>query len=169
MSTSSFGMSRSGRKLLEIYLDDHWAGAAAGRALAHRLYTNNRNTEWGDRLLGLVNQIDQDDRILRQIRDAFGFDGGKAKRYLAMAGERVSRFKPNGRIVSYSPLSRLLECEAMEAGVSAKRSLWAGLSEAVNGAEFNGNDFGDLISRADAQIDLLRSFHSDAAARAFRD
>jgi hypothetical protein len=166
---SSFGTSRSGRKLLQIYLDDHWAGAAAGRALAQRLFANNRNTEWGDRLLDLVNQIDQDHRILGEIRDALGFDGGKAKRYLALAGERVGRLKPNGRMVSYSPLSRLLECEAMEAGVSGKRSLWVSLNEAVQGAGLAGYDFGELISRADAQIDLLRSFHSEAAAQAFRD
>lgn len=168
MSTSRPGESRSDRKLLEIYLDDHWAGAAAGRALAHRLYANNRNTEWNDRLLDLANQIDQDHEVLGEIRDALGFEGGKAKRYLAVAGERLGRLKPNGRIVTYSPLSRLLECEALEAGVSAKRGLWAALSEASS-AELDGYDFGALISRADRQVELLRSFHSAAAAKAFRD
>jgi hypothetical protein len=168
MFTSSFGTSRRSRKLLEIYLDDHWAGAAAGRALAQRLYASNRNTEWGDRLVDLVDEIEQDQQILREIRDALGFDGGKAKRYLAVAGERLGRLKPNGRIVTYSPLSRLLECEAMEAGVSAKRSLWAALGEAA-GADLDGYDFGELISRADRQIELLRSFHSDAAEHALRD
>jgi hypothetical protein len=168
MSTSGSGGSRFDRKLMEIYLDDHWAGAAAGRALAQRLYANNRKTEWGDRLLDLVNQIDQDHQILGEIRDALGFDGGKAKRYLAVAGERLGRLKPNGRVITYSPLSRLLECEALEAGVSAKRGLWGALSEASS-AELDGYDFGGLISRADAQIELLRSFHSAAAAKAFRD
>lgn len=162
-------MSRSKKKLLEIYLDDHAAGAAAGLSLARRLHENNRNTEWADRLRGLAEQVEEDERTLDEIREALGFEGGKAKRYLALGGERVARLKPNGRLVTYSPLSRLLECEAMEAGVSAKKRLWAAMREGpADLPELSQYDFDELTARAEAQISLLTSFHAHAASEAFQ-
>lgn len=163
-------MSGSSKKLLEIYLDDHAAGAAAGLSLARRLFENNKNTEWADRLRDLTGQIEEDERTLNEIRDALGFEGGQAKRYLALAGERVGRLKPNGRLVTYSPLSRLLECEAMEAGVSAKKRLWATLAEGADHLpELSEYDFEALTARAEAQISVLTSFHANAASAAFRN
>lgn len=163
-------MNQSSTKLLQIYLDDHAAGAAAGLSLARRMYQNNRKTEWADRLRDLADQIEEDERILSDIRVALGFDGGKAKRYLALAGERAARLKPNGRVVTYSPLSRLVECEAMEAGVSAKKRLWAALGEGPDELpELKGFDFEALTARAEDQISLLNSFHAHAAAQAFAD
>lgn len=161
-------MRHSEMNLLEIYLDDHWAGAAAGRSLAKRLYDNNGDTNWRDEFAKLVEQIEEDDQTLAEIRDNFGLDGGKIKRILALTAERVSRLKPNGRLITYSPLSRLLECEAMEAGISAKRRLWAGLHEGcADRPELDQYDLEKLMSRADAQLDLLRSFHAYAAKQAF--
>lgn len=160
-------MRSSETSLTEIYLDDHWASAAAGRALALRVYQNNRGTPWEEGLGRLVEEIEKDDRILSEMRDRFGFDGGNVKRVLAVVGERLARLKPNGRLITYSPLSRLLECEALEAGVSAKRRLWAALHEGcAERPEVAPYDLENLMSRADEQLDVLRSFHAYAAARA---
>ena len=162
-------MSRDTLQVLEIYLDDHWAGAAAGLALARRLRSHNRDTEWNPRLSGCVAEIEEDSRTLAQIRRDLGFEGGGLKRLAALAGERVSSLKPNGRIFTYSPLSRVLECEALQAGVSAKRSLWASLSEVYGSdPEMFGYDFDELVARADRQLELLGSFHAYAAEIAFR-
>lgn len=155
-------------RLVEIYLDDHWAGAAAGIAVARRLAANNSNTQWGARLSDLVDQIEEDDETLARIRSSLGVDGGKAKRVLALAGERLARLKLNGRLISYSPLSRLLECEGIEAGVSAKRRLWSALLVGMGDfPELSEYDFERLMQRADDQLDLLRQFHSHAASIVF--
>lgn len=161
-------MRQDERHLLEIYLNDHWAGAAAGKSLADRLLHNNRDTEWGERLGWLVSQIEQDDAALDRLRAVLGMNGGRTKRILAIALERAARLKLNGRVFAYSPLSRVLECEGMEAGVSAKRRLWAALLEGpASVQELEAFDFEHLMKRADEQLELLRSFHAYAVSMAF--
>lgn len=161
-------MRPSDTRLLEIYLDDHWAGAAAGQSLAKRLHRQNRDTEWRDELAQLAQQIADDNRILASMRTDFGFEGGSTKRLVALLAERVSRLKPNGHLTVYSPLSRLIECEAMEAGVWAKKRLWIALQEGCDDRpELQHHDLRALVSRADAQLELLGAFHAYAASRAF--
>ncbi|HWB89693.1 MAG TPA: hypothetical protein VG872_10890 [Acidimicrobiia bacterium] len=157
-------------KLLEIYLDDHWAGAGAGRSLARRLARNNAGTDWAWALEEVMGEIEEDDRTLETIRDRLGVTGGGVKRSLAQVGERVARLKLNGRLVTYSPLSKVLEVEALIAGVSAKRLLWTALGEiAANNPALAGFGFADLEQRADAQLATLRRFHRDAVTEAFAE
>ena len=41
--------------------------------------------------------------------------------------EKLGRLKPNGQILGYSPLSRLVELETLALGITGKRSLWEAL------------------------------------------
>ncbi len=160
-------MAQRNIRLLEIYLDDHWAGAGAGERLAHRLARNNSRTEWAEPLSRLADQVAEDERTLGDIREVFDFDGGKVKRNAAIAAERIGRLKTNGRLLTYSPLSRLLECEALEAGISSKRRLWGALEVAKGDIpELTPFDFPRLMARAEEQLELLRSFHGYAAQMA---
>lgn len=155
-------------RLLEIYLDDHWAGAAAGESLARRLHRNNSRTVWADKLAWLVAQIEADDRTLADLRDTLGMDSGGVKRALALFAERVSRLKLNGQAFGYSPLSRVIEAEAMMAGIAGKHRLWAALRHGLReDLAPPGFDFAELERRAEEQLDVLRSFHQEAAAIAF--
>ena len=155
-------------KLLAIYLDDHWAGAGAGHQLARRLLRNNRRTGWVDQLSWLSDQIESDERTLLQLRRRLNLDGGKVKRALGIAGVRLSGLKPNGRLLAYSPLSRVLEAELMMSGVDAKKRLWAALrSGQLMSADFSGLDFAELERRAEEQLTMLSSFHEEASALAF--
>jgi len=74
-------------ELVHIYLDDHWAGAGAGLNLAERMMRNNRGTAWFDDLSWLVTQIEDDHRVLADIRKRLGVEGGGVKRRLAVLGE----------------------------------------------------------------------------------
>lgn len=155
-------------ELLEIYLDDHWAGAAAGTALAERLAEENAGSPWADDLTWVSDQILEDEQALADIRRRMRFTGGSVKRALAVVGERVSRLKPNGRIVRYSPLSRVLELEALISGVTAKQRLWIALQEMDrDGETLPEFDFADLESRAVAQLEVLGKVHREVSVRAF--
>lgn len=155
-------------RLLEIYLRDHWAGAGAGEDLARRLADNNSRTSWAGELHDVATQIEQDDRTLSSVRDSLGMTGGRWKRSLAQIAERLSRLKLNGRLVGYSPLSRVVEVEALIAGVEAKRLLWTALEAvAPSHPELAHYDLADLERRADEQLDILRRFHRKAVAEAF--
>ena len=82
------------------------------------------------------------------------------------AGELVGRLKTNGRLSTYSPLSRLLELEMLLAGIDAKRSLWRSLNTAAIG-ELSDFDFDEMERRASSQRTRLIPFHAQAALAAF--
>ncbi|REK11848.1 MAG: hypothetical protein DWQ40_11905 [Actinobacteria bacterium] len=156
-------------ELLAIYLNDHWAGAAAGGALARRLWRQNASSDWGDRLRRLAEEIKEDDQTLARLRSHFSVDGGRAKRVFARASEIGSRLKPNGRMFGYSPLSRLLEAEAMLSGVAGKQRLWSACRHGLPPGSAPAFDFETLERRAGQQLELLREFHHHAAGLAFNN
>lgn len=155
-------------EFLGIYLNDHWAGAAAGRALAHRVAKENSDRSWGPDLVWLAEQIDEDRQTLNMLREHLGVGGGRLKQVGALLAERVGRIKPNGRIIRHSPLSRVLETEALMAGILAKQRLWAAMRHGgPSRAELAVFDFVELERRADAQLTRLRLIHEQASSLAF--
>lgn len=155
-------------EMLSTYLDDHRAGAAAGRSLSRRMARENSDTGWAEKLAGLAEDIEADDRTLGELRRVLGVRGGLAKRALARVAAGAARLKLNRRIVGYSPLSRVLEAEAMMAGVTAKKCLWAAMrSRGDLGDQTAQFDFESLENRARDQIDLLTEFHEAGAKAAF--
>ncbi|MGF1665396.1 MAG: hypothetical protein ACFCVC_03890 [Acidimicrobiia bacterium] len=156
--------------LLEIYLDDHWAVAGAGAALARRVARNNVSTVWASRLESLAVDIEADERVLTLTRGEMGLDGGRWKRRFAVSAEVVGRLKPNGRIISYSPLSRVLELEGLIAGVAAKRCLWVAISRALaTGGATSSVDYAEMERRAVEQSRVLEALHHEVVAAAFAD
>jgi hypothetical protein len=84
--------------------------------------------------------------------------------------ERIGRVKPNGRIVGYSPLSRLLELEGLEGGVEAKLALWRSLrATASERPELDQGDLDRLADRAERQRSELTELQLRAAELAFGD
>jgi hypothetical protein len=53
--------------MLAIYLNDHLAGATAGRELARRAANANRASSYGGFPVGLADDIDEDRRSLLEI------------------------------------------------------------------------------------------------------
>jgi hypothetical protein len=157
--------------LVEIYLSDHWAAAGGGSGLARRFAAHNRRSPWAADLELLAAEIAEDDAVLDQIRMAFGIEDkvlGRAKRVAVIAAERIGRLKPNGRVITRSPLTALVECEAMVAGIQAKRLLWEALDAGLKlRPELAAFDLRALASRATSQLALLADFHRDAAERSF--
>ncbi len=153
--------------LLSLYLRDHWALAGAGVALARRAHRHNRDTPWGHQLERVARDIADDEDQLDAIRHTLAADGGRARRLAALAGERAARLKLNGRLVRYSPLSRVYEAEGLVSGITAKRQLWLALTEAV-GPVSAGADLTVLVERADDQLATVAGFHRWAVTEAFQ-
>jgi hypothetical protein len=150
---------------LDIYLNDHLAGSMLGAELSRRALTSNRGTELGEFLEWLHAEIVSDRRTLEALMTRLGVDRSPLKPGGAWALEKVGRLKLNGQVRGYSPLSRLLELEALEAGVTGKRSLWEVLGKAFPEEErLKEFDFAALIERAEQQINGIGK-HRRAAAR----
>lgn len=160
-------MSTDRDDLLSIYLEDHRAGAAGGVALARRIADRYGEEPGFEPLAELAAEIREDERALDVIRNGLGVDGGCVKRLVAVVGERVGRLKLNGTIVRPSPLSRVVELEALIAGVTAKQRGWSALRTYAGGDELVGVDLEHLAEGADRQLDELRRLHARAAELAF--
>jgi len=155
-----------GNRLLGIYLNDHLAGATAGRALAERSLSNNRGTPLGDDLAAFLVEVEQDAAVLREVMNRVGASPDPLKRLAALASERAGRLKLNGRLLTYSPLSRLVELEGLVLGVHGKLAMWQLLAE-LGLPELSDIPFDDLIERARSQIDRLDAHRPEAAKLAF--
>ena len=153
------------KRYWEIYLNDHRAGAAGGAALVRRVWHNNRNTPWGPLLRQVADTIDQDVVILDEVREVAAVSGGDLKQVAALLTERAARFKLNGHLLTYSPLSRVLELEGLLSAVQAKQRLWVALRLASpSHPEWVGFDFAALEARGLEQMEKLARVHEWAVS-----
>jgi hypothetical protein len=149
---------------LTIYLNDHLAGSTFGLELARRALSANRGNEFEAVLEELTVEIGEDRRELERIFDRLAVPRDRARLTVGWFAEKVGRLKPNGRIVGYSPLSRLLELEGLSGGIRAKLDLWRALQEIAPGdPRLDDSQLDRLIGRAESQLHRLASTHARAA------
>jgi hypothetical protein len=138
---------------LDVYLNDHLAGAMGGIELCRRAMRENSGTDLGAILQGLLAEIVEDKRALEEVAARLGSNRSPFKPAAVWVLEKAGRLKLNGQLRGYSPLSRLIELEILQSGVSAKRSLWQALQATFgNDPRLRGVDLDALIERADRQI-----------------
>ncbi len=160
-------------KLLRIYLQDHHAAAAAGVARARSLAAAESSTPDGRALDRVATEIAEDRASLERIMAALGIGANRAKELGAKLGERVGLLKRNGSVVRRSPLTSVVELEAMTMAVRGKRAGWTSLLAAnrsgrVGDADIDVDiDIDALIARADAQLATLAEIHDRRAAEVF--
>jgi hypothetical protein len=150
-------------RLLAIYLNDHLAGSVVGRELCRRTRNENLGTELGEFLDALLREIEEDRATLRRVMDRVGAAESRAKQVAALGAERLGRLKLNGRLMSYSPLSRLVELGALSTGVEGKRLMWVLVGELAD-PRLGDFDFAALEARARDQRDGVE-IHRLAAGR----
>jgi hypothetical protein len=78
------------------------------------------------------------------------------------------RLKPNGALVGYSPLSRVLDLEGLTMGITGKLELWRSLDASVKG-DLSGIDLARLIERAEDQRDRVEDLRIRAAREALSE
>jgi hypothetical protein len=148
------------------YLNDHLAGSTVGRELSKRAAGENRGTPLGDFLQKLHEEIVEDRQALLDVMDALDVGEDHLKTVVARVGERIGRLKPNGNLLSYSPLSRVVELEGLALGVHGKASLWRALM-LLDDPRLEPFDFAALERRAKRQHQGIEKHRLEAARLAF--
>jgi hypothetical protein len=153
------------RHELAIYLNDHLAGATGGVELARRIaHENNDNTD----LAALALDIEQDRDSLLRIMAALGVQQDYLKVAGGWLGEKLARLKLNGHLFTRSPLSQVIELEAMRLGVDGKAAGWQTLRHlADHDNRLDGTHLDELLARAEAQKETLEALRSQAVEPAF--
>ncbi|WP_238413127.1 hypothetical protein [Saccharothrix deserti] len=155
-------------EFLGIYLRDQLAMGVLWREVARRAQRNNRGTELGEALAGVATAIAEDVETFRSIMQRVGVRTNPVKTGLAIGAERLGRLKRNGRLASYSPLSRFEELEFLTMGIEGKKQLWTTLRDLAGlKTRLPDVDFDHLIDRAAHQRADLEPFRTRAGTDAF--
>lgn len=156
-------------QLLGIYLNDHLAGATAGAAMFQRAAKSARG-ESRVELLRLTAEVGQDRQSLLDLMSVLGV---RVRRYKVIAGwvaEKAGRFKLNGSLVHRSPLSDLMELEALLLGVQGKAAGFKALrSLSDRNSQLDVSRLDQLIDRAERQADLLERLRLQTARQVLSD
>jgi hypothetical protein len=154
---------------LAIYLRDQLALGVGWRELARRAARTNRGNELGRALDHVAGAIAEDVQTFETIMQQLSVRPNPIKNAMAVAGERAGRLKLNGRLRTYSPLSRFVELEMLVMGIEGKKVLWTTLRDIAGLAQrLPDVDFDKLLARADEQRNELEPFRVQAGRAAFQ-
>jgi len=153
---------------LDVYLNDHLAGATFGAELADQLAERTADTPFGEAMRELATEIEGDRETLRQLMDQLGTSRNPVKQATTWVGEKFSRVKLSGMTAGHEELGLFMALETLSLGIEGKESLWTAL-EAVADCypTLRGIDFAMLQERARRQRKVIVDEHAAAARRTF--
>ncbi|MGY1709692.1 hypothetical protein ACI8AC_09310 [Geodermatophilus sp. SYSU D00758] len=154
--------------LLTVYLNDHLAASVGGIELVGRMIGVHRGSAYEAPLEQLRRELYEENEELERVISALGLPVQHIKKVLLWAAEKVSRVKPNGRWVTRSPLSDLVEFEFLASAVRAKRSGFESLREvAAVDDRIDARVVDGLIEQANRQHAWVTEVRREVAARIF--
>jgi hypothetical protein len=142
-------------KYLATYHNDHLAGATAGLELVRRAASENEGTPLGRFLSVIAEEIAEDRRALEELMDELFVETDRKKVAAGWFIEKVGRLKPNAQLHGYSPLSPLVELEALSLGIEGKRAMWRALREIAEEHDLDAARLDELAKRARRQRDRV--------------
>ena len=138
--------------------------------MARRAARSNRRSAYGGFLEDLAREIDEDRESLLKAMGRLGVGVDRLKVFGGWGSEKLGRLKLNGRLLGYSPLSRVVELEALLLAVQGKLALWRSLEHLKTDlSQLSGFDFATLIARAETQVAELERNRLRAVADALGD
>ncbi|SFN81012.1 hypothetical protein SAMN05660359_00039 [Geodermatophilus obscurus] len=155
-------------ELLGVYVNDHLAAATGGIELVGRMLGVHRGSRWEPPLEQLLTELRDERAALLRVTRAVGIPVRQYKQLGVWLAEKVSRAKLNGRLLSRSPLSDLVEFEFLASAVRGKRSgfetlrIVAEVDQRLDRAELDR-----LIDQAHRQYEWLTEARREVAAEVF--
>jgi hypothetical protein len=154
-------------KAMNVYLNDHLAGAMIGRDLADHLRSENQGTPLGGLMGQLAVQIEEDRQTLIALMEHLDSSKNPVKQAGAWVAEKVSRLKFAGVSSGEPELGTFMALESLALGVQGKLGLWKALKQVTDQHPGLASvNLDELIDRAEAQYDLLERERLAAGARA---
>jgi hypothetical protein len=136
--------------LLAIYLNDHLMGATAGLELFRRVAGNIPAVR------PIAVEVAEDREALLRFIEAVGAQPDQVKVAAGWVGEKLGRLKLNGSLLNRSPLSDVIELEALTLGVQGKLAGWR-LLRALHDPRLAAAELDRLIVRAEKQAEALEN------------
>ncbi len=152
--------------LLATYLNEHLFGSTAGLDLFRRVARSHRGTELGVRVQRLADEVETDRDELLGIMADLDVTPSRLRVAVGHTVERLGRLKPNGTVIRRSPLTDLLEIEALRVAVLAKATGWEVLREvSAREPRLSRDKVSDLLDRAHDQRERVAALHLEVGRR----
>lgn len=155
-------------KPMDVYLNDHLAGAMFGSDLAEHIADQNEGTPLGEVMASLAPKIEADRQTLIDLMEKIGTSKNPVKQATTWVAEKTSRPKFSGFTSGEPELGNFMALETLTLGVEGKASLWRALKEIESNYEaLDAQELDKLIEGAEAQHDTLEQERLSAAKVAF--
>ena len=154
-------------KPIDVYLNDHLAGAMLGSDLAEQIQAKSHGTALGELMESLVPQIEQDRQTLIELMQQLDSSKNPVKQATAWIAEKASRAKFSGMTSGEPELGTFMALETLVLGVRGKACLWNALKQVADQhPPIASMDLDHLIDRAHTQEAALESERLAAGTRA---
>ncbi len=154
---------------LDIYLNDHLAGATMGCETAERLRDDNEGTPLGVRMASLADEIAADRQTLVDLAARLDTASNPVKQGALWVAEKASRVKFSGIGSGQPELGTFLALETLSLGVEGKIALWRTLRAiADEDPALRATDFDELIDRGETQRRALEAERMELGPRVLR-
>ncbi len=154
-------------KAMDVYLNDHLAGAMLGTDLAEQIESRNSGTPLGELMQTLAPQIEEDRQTLIALMARMGTSRNPVKQAGAWVTEKATRVKFSGLTSGEAELGTFMALESLALGVRGKLALWRALAQVSDEhPAIAAIDLDELIDRARTQYKLLERERVAAGTRA---
>ena len=143
-------------KAMDVYLNDHLAGAMIGIELAQQILSHNQGTPVGDLMARLAPQIKEDRQTLFDLMQRVDSSRSPVKQAGAWVTGKASRAKFWGPTSPEPALGTFMALESLALGVQGKLSLWNALAQVADRHPMIALlNFPELIDRAQHQYSAI--------------
>jgi hypothetical protein len=160
-------MAHQRRRYLGVYLNDHFAASTGAIELIERGARQYEGSELGAFFSEIGSEIQEDRATLEAIIARNGISHQRYKQAAAWLAEKAGRLKFNGALLRRSPLSPVVELEALGLGIQGKLALWRALQAAPPDPE-TAAQIDYLIERAEQQFAAVERHRIEAGRNALR-
>ncbi len=155
-------------KAMEVYLNDHFAGAMFGSDLAKLIASQSEGTGLAAPAGQLATEVEEDRQALAGLMERMGVAKNPVKQATTWLAEKFSRVKLTGLSSGESELGLFMALETLSLGVEGKASMWRALKDVAD--RYPALEVGELdalITRAEAQRQVLETERIAAGRRTF--
>ncbi len=157
-------------KAMDVYLNDHLAGATLGSDLAEQIRNRHEGTPLGEVMRSIAPQVEEDRQTLLDLMERMGTSKNPVKQASGWLAEKASRVKFSGAVSGEPDHGAFMALESLTLGVEGKMSLWKALKEVANQyPPLASMNLDELIDRAEAQHSALEPERLTAARRALEN
>jgi hypothetical protein len=154
-------------RAIDLYLNDHLAGAMLGGDLAEQIRQRHEGTPLGDLMAPIAAEIQEDRQILADLMERMHTPKNPLKQAAGWVAEKASRVKFSGAMSGEADYSAFMALETLALGVQGKAGMWRALKQVQSQyPPLASTDLDNLLERANAQYSTLERERLAAGAGA---